>query len=99
MAGTSSFGMSGVNAHALLQPWWIPGNTENPATHGGLLRLRHWALPPVFHFYDNVLQTRHQRRQQWVYYIDIRKPELSYLNDHQARCQVQQSQLTSNILV
>lgn len=83
LAGTSSFGMSGVNAHALLQGM-LAGSKQNRAGGTGLQKETHWALSPMLYFYDEAVITCHRDVHQCSYLIDASKPELSYLNDLQA---------------
>lgn len=88
LAGTSSFGMSGVNAHGLFEA--LPPRAGPRDEHGApafgqaaLRRERHWGLAPVFCLADRALPAASEGRCSML--VDLAKPALAFLWDHQAR--------------
>lgn len=82
LAGTSSFGMSGVNAHALLL---LDGPKSSQDYAAGLALLRremHWPLPRALHLAPLAAPTSGGRRCSML--LDLRTPALAFLHD----CQV-----------
>lgn len=82
LAGTSSFGMSGVNACALLEAASAaeqPSDAEIPALH----RQRHWALVPALYFAQNGAVGGSTRHSLCSFAASLARPELAYLWDHQ----------------
>ncbi|CAL8465609.1 g5145 [Coccomyxa elongata] len=84
-AGTSSFGMSGVNAHALFSaPDLAPGDSSDESSKSPALTWRaerHWVAPAV---------QRLLRSFSWgagggtcSFSVDLSAPHLTYLLDHQ----------------
>ena len=89
LAGTSSFGMSRVNAHALFEA--VPAGTAGGSSqdHGAglatLQRKRHWGLAPVYYLADRVLPAGGRQAGRCSSLVNLSKPELAYLWDHQVR--------------
>lgn len=83
LAGTSSFGMSGVNAHALFGMSQPPASLEC-GTPGlvAMQRERHWDLSPALYLAARVLPSGSTR---CTFLIDLAQPDLAYLCDHQVR--------------
>ena len=81
LAGTSSFGMSGVNAHALFEMPTPSTDQEHGAGLPTVQRQRHWALAPVYHLAARALPSSGGRCS---FLTDLAAPELAYLRDHQA---------------
>lgn len=82
LAGTSSFGMSGVNAHALLEAASAaeqPSDAETPALH----RQRHWALVPALYLAQSAAVGSSTRHSLCSFAASLARPELAYLWDHQ----------------
>ena len=83
LAGTSSFGMSGVNAHALFEAEPLGGGAahrEHGAALAGLRRERHWGLAPVYYLAHRALPGR----ERCSMLCNLARPELAFLWDHQA---------------
>ena len=75
--GTSSFGMSGVNAHAIFGS--ADGQqTPAPAAAGPLIRLRHWPNPPLRH----LLGAACSMRKAITFGVSLLAPQLAFLPDH-----------------
>jgi hypothetical protein len=91
LAGTSSFGMSGVNAHALFEAVSArpDGGSSSRQDHGAglatLQRKRHWGLAPVYYLADRVLPAGGRQAGRCSSLVNLSKPELAYLWDHQVR--------------
>ena len=88
LAGTSSFGMSGVNAHALFEVTNAAGASGSGGNDGlaTLARRRHWGLAPVFYLADRALLPPggHQAGiHRFSFLTNLAKPELAQLWDHQ----------------
>lgn len=83
LTGTSSFGMSGVNAHALFQGFSVDSQ-HCAATQNALQRQTHWALSPSLYFCDKTMPAGQNNMHRCCFYIDMTKSELEYLGDHQA---------------
>ena len=81
LAGTSSFGMSGVNAHLLIAPL---GDGQNPSTPGPVLKLtrvRHWcSVAP-----HPLLQFAAAAAGELLVQSALSAAGLAYLLDHQVR--------------
>jgi hypothetical protein len=79
IVGTSSFGMSGVNAHAIfgqIHPSAEGGGTAKPAAQ--LLRQRFWPFPWPQKMAVRVGCTPGRA----LFVADLRAAELAYLSDH-----------------
>lgn len=81
LSGTSSFGMSGVNAHALFAAVEAADDAIS-AQPQELQRERHWALAPVFYMGDMASPAPRDSSRCSIM-TDLRKPGLSFLWDHQ----------------
>lgn len=83
LAGTSSFGMSGVNAHALLEA--ASEVTQPPDAQQPVLRQqRHWALVPALYLAESAaLAGSSTRPARCSFTTSLTSPELAYLGDHQ----------------
>ena len=77
-AGTSSFGMSGVNAHAIFTAAPIVERMQ-AASSVRYQRQRCWAVAAPHH----LLGPAQPGRERCSFALDLLKPELSYLGDHQ----------------
>ena len=82
-AGTSSFGMSGVNAHAIFGPAEGQQQSPPPCT-GPLKRLRHWPNPLLRH----LLGAAKCAGSSAVFAANLLAPPLAFLADHKVgqRC-------------
>ena len=84
LAGTSSFGMSGVNAHALLEAPAQHAVTGSGQPAPGTLawhRQRMWPAPPRM----ALLSTCTVARGAASFVLDLAAPAMAYLRNHQAR--------------
>lgn len=78
-AGTSSFGMSGINAHAVLAPIQAPG-VEEKGVEAAWRRTRCWPRPVAAAVLTSV--TSLQSAAHFV--CDLHAARLAYLQDYQA---------------
>ncbi|PSC74792.1 Polyketide synthase [Micractinium conductrix] len=78
-AGTSSFGMSGVNAHAVMESSPDICDRVWSSSTSMLQRQRHWALVPAFHLSG----TAQQFGPRCSFVVALSQPALSFLLDHQ----------------
>ena len=83
LSGTSSFGMSGVNAHALFEAV-DAADSAIPAQPQALQRERHWALAPVFYIGD-LASPAPRDSSRCSIMTELTKPGLAFLWDHQVR--------------
>ncbi len=81
LAGTSSFGMSGVNAHALLETAEAQQTPE--AEPLALSRQQHWALVPALYFAERAAPASSRRPGLCSFAVNLARAELAYLWDHQ----------------
>lgn len=82
LSGTSSFGMSGVNAHMLLEA--VHEVCEGAGGEiGALQRRRHWVLAPVHHLVGHAVPSALHQKTWCSLAIDLSRAGLSYLHDHQ----------------
>lgn len=79
-AGTSSFGMSGVNAHAIFSHTSASHLTEHPPAADPFQRKRYWPCPLPLHFTG---QASCRAPQKPVFVLDLMAPKLAFLCDHQ----------------
>lgn len=89
LSGTSSFGMSGVNAHALLSA--APGRSQADGSPLPVLhRLRHWVLAPAYHLAGRPYPSLSSRGlgSTCSLVANLASPELSYLWDHKVQTSV-----------
>ena len=84
-AGTSSFGMSGVNAHAIFTPPATSPATRELTSAGHFVRHQHWPVVTARHLLGPA-QTG--GRGQLVFACTLQCQELSYLRDHQVGAQL-----------
>lgn len=81
-AGTSSFGMSGVNAHAIFLAA-TPGSEVNDAgTALTYHRQRYWAICKPFHLLGAM---RAGKKHSSSFALDLCASELAFLGDHLVR--------------
>ena len=87
-AGTSSFGMSGINAHAIFSaPVAALGTAESSLftaeSPSGLVwqRARHWPAPAAHRLLRSF--AREATGGTCVFSTDLSAPNLAYLHDHQ----------------
>jgi len=78
-AGTSSFGMSGVNAHAIFASATTGSATGESVSAGQFVRHHHWPAVTARHLLG---PARAGGRGQLVFACTLRSQELSYLWDH-----------------
>ena len=84
LAGTSSYGMSGVNAHALLEMPQATGLAEPATAAPALLRReRHWALAPALHLAARALPSPGSAACSFL--TSLGHPDLAHLWDHKVR--------------
>ena len=82
-AGTSSFGMSGVNAHAI----FVPAKASQ-AAHSPLVpawqhhRQRYWAIPEPHRLLGPLKSSAGGTAPGCAFALDLCKAELAYLGDH-----------------
>ena len=84
LAGTSSFGMSGVNAHALLGA--RPMNSEPQPVRLSWRRERTWPAPPRLALLAACTPSMTADRASVAFAADLGSAALSYLHDHQVSC-------------
>ena len=89
-AGTSSFGMSGVNAHAVVESSLDICDRVLSSSTPMLQRQRHWALAPAFQLAGTALQFG----PRCSFLVTVSRPALSFLHDHQVTCRLLASLLT-----
>ena len=77
--GTSSFGMSGVNAHAIFAPPATGSAAGERVAGGHFVRHQHWPVVTARHLLG---PARAGGRGQLVFACSLRSQELSYLWDH-----------------
>ena len=77
--GTSSFGMSGVNAHAIFAPATAGAAAGERVSAGHFMRHQHWPVVTARHLMG---PARIGGRGQLVFACTLRSQELSYLWDH-----------------
>lgn len=82
LAGTSSFGMSGVNAHALLE---APSEQSQADAADGLAwrRERTWPAPPRMALLAACAPSTMAGSATVTIVADLVSPRLAYLHDHQ----------------
>jgi len=89
--GTSSFGMSGVNAHALIDATSPEENIDiqDMAVNklGSLFRVKLWPLVPALHMAQRALLPNTNSRlyapnAKYSVAINLKAPALTFLNDH-----------------
>lgn len=83
MTGTSSFGMSGVNAHAIFCGSAVECGTPCGASSRKMLRTRHWPSPEALYMVGQATITE----AQCSFHIDLALPDFSWLGDHKVRPQ------------
>ena len=76
--GTSSFGMSGVNAHAILSGPAIQAQNPRPVLLHLMQRHPYWPVPKPHH----LLECTVKGRLHCCFLLNMSKPELAYLGDH-----------------
>jgi hypothetical protein len=82
-AGTSSFGMSGVNAHAIFAPGKASHAAQSPlAPAWQHQRQRYWAIPEPHHLLGPLKSSASGKAPGCAFALDLCKPELAYLGDH-----------------
>lgn len=85
LVGTSSFGMSGVNAHALFEAE-VAGVTDSiqlPKVYGKLERQRQWLLPHALFMAGVVAAKARAATMLCTFAVDLHLPALNSLLDHQ----------------
>lgn len=85
LVGTSSFGMSGVNAHIMFQATVDSTATGSPADAVTMFKQHLWALAPAYHMLSVATVARPLSSQsvRCAFLIDTAKPTLAFLQDHQ----------------
>jgi acyl transferase domain-containing protein/NADPH:quinone reductase-like Zn-dependent oxidoreductase/acyl carrier protein/NAD(P)-dependent dehydrogenase (short-subunit alcohol dehydrogenase family) len=91
LVGTSSFGMSGVNSHALIDATTPQENIDNQMVAidkiGSLSRVKLWPLVPALHMAQrailpNITARLYAPLAQCSVAVNLKAPALAFLNDH-----------------
>ncbi len=82
LTGTSSFGMSGVNAHALFEAALAVPRQHCVLGMATLQRAKHWAVPDVRFLVEGALAGPRSAGARCSILADLRKPALASLWDH-----------------
>ena len=86
LAGTSSFGMSGVNAHALLEAHPVALNCGAQPAGLSWRRQRTWPAPPRSALLASCTPSITPDRAPVAFVADLGSAALSYLHGHQVTC-------------